>query len=73
MLKIGCVVTEHEKQDGCYECCSQCNYDNHQCPGCGTSLTHDGREAFTTGGGKFHFGCVDEYEEKNNRVTKVNY
>lgn len=25
-----------------YDVCPQCNYDRHQCPGCGAGLSHDG-------------------------------
>lgn len=25
-----------------YDICETCNYDRHQCPGCGTELSHDG-------------------------------
>jgi hypothetical protein len=46
---------EFLKKDGCYWCCERCNYDKHQCPGCGDELKHNGLEL----SGKEHKGCID--------------
>lgn len=32
--------------------CSACNYDRHECPGCGTWIGHNG-----------HCGCLDDWEQ----------
>lgn len=46
--------------EGCYWCCSACNFDRHTCRGCGDPLTHLGNELLRDGtvGGK-HEGCCE--------------
>jgi hypothetical protein len=41
---------------GCHWCCGSCNYNRHQCPGCGDELTHRDTEYGT---GKVHEGCCE--------------
>lgn len=36
-----CLPAKHEQYGGCYACCSDCNYDRHDCPACGTGLHHN--------------------------------
>lgn len=67
-MEVGCVIAQHMKENACYNCCNSCNYATHVCGGCGENLTHDGREATT---GVFHFGCVDEYTQRDGKVTTV--
>lgn len=36
-LEVRCA---HHYSDGCFKCCSDCNYDAHRCEGCGTAVKH---------------------------------
>lgn len=40
--------------DGCYWCCSSCNYDDHTCGGCGDNVSHLGNNP----DGSKHEGCL---------------
>lgn len=35
-----CDGVEVAQSHGCDLCCDQCNYDRHQCGGCGTPVSH---------------------------------
>lgn len=51
-----CTTELHEYYGGaCYHCCQTCNYNRHQCPGCGDDLLHDGRDYRTR---KAHGDCT---------------
>jgi len=43
-INVGVTQCGHLTTDGCYHCCDRCNYDSHQCHGCGEPLSH-GTEA----------------------------
>lgn len=61
MIKLGCILELHEKENACWNCCEQCNLVQHQCPGCGNDLTHDGRDVCGKNKGKFHIDCIGEW------------
>lgn len=46
---------EYLRDGHCYRCCDRCNYDRHQCAGCGEDLDHNGLDSFD----QKHEGCVD--------------
>lgn len=67
----GCIVEQHEKKNACYNCCETCNYDEHRCPGCGSDLTHDGRNSSGPHKGLFHIDCLEEWEVKDGKFVRL--
>lgn len=45
----------HEREGACYMCCTDCDYDTHQCKYCGTHIMHNGM----TGDGVSHGPCPE--------------
>lgn len=43
-----------------YDHCERCNYDRHECPGCGESLSHNGLEHAAGDVWRIHTGCTDD-------------
>jgi hypothetical protein len=60
MLAVVPELARDVMPDGTYrfDSCDLCNYDRHDCPGCGTPLSHNGLER-TAQGWLPHAGCTD--------------
>lgn len=54
-------LSQDEMPDGSrrYDHCDRCNYDRHYCPGCGTSLSHNGLERVSGDVWRKHEGCTE--------------
>lgn len=71
MIRPGCIFEAHERENACYNCCDTCNYNEHYCPGCGNSLTHDGREVSEPRKGQFHIDCLGEWKIRHGKFSEL--